>query len=152
RNVPGVQPCALPLSAPVTATYDAVEDVLLLGLLKTQGRAGSTEENTAQTVGLQLVAPCQLIGRVLVGPGPRTVELHEDAGLSLHVMPVLMTEQKRVHLGFVASRRGLPDVLHTQVQPVAGSAVERGGALGGERTTRAVSGGAPVHPVGRGVL
>src|SRR5699024_424795 len=54
--------------------------------------------------------------------------------------------------GFVASRRGLHDVLHTQVQTLVGSAVERGGALGGERTTRAVSGGAPVHPVGGGVL
>src|SRR5699024_11945603 len=118
-------------AAPITAAYDVVEDVLLLGLLKTERRPGSTEENTAQTVGLQLVAPCQLIGRVLVGLCPCTVELHADAGLSLHVMPVLMTEQERVHLGFVASRRGLHDVLHTQVQALVGSAVERGCALGG---------------------
>src|SRR5699024_11900786 len=129
------------------AAYASDEDVLLLGLLQPAGRAGSTDENSAQTVGLQLVAPCQLIGRVLVGLGPCTVELHEDAGLSLHVMPVLMTEQERVRLGFVASRRGLHDVLHTQVHALVGSALERGCAFGGERTARAGFGGVSGQPV-----
>src|SRR5699024_8922386 len=139
-------------AAAFATAFDAVEDLLLIRPAVPERVARGPQEHPAQTVGLELVAPGQLVLAVLVRPGAGTVQLSQHPGLPLDVVPVLVTEQERVRLRFVVAGRRRHHVLYTHVQALVRAAVERRSVLARERTARAVSWRVRVHTVGIGEL